>query len=66
MKTEYIVGELKRVEKVKPDPLNLLANTDVGNNIDEIPAEFSRYLFYSVETRKEQQIWPTKQTFKNR
>lgn len=27
-----IAGGLVRVEKVKPDPLNLLVNTDVGSN----------------------------------
>ena len=29
-------GELIRVEKVKPDPLNLLANTDVGSKNSDL------------------------------
>ena len=44
---------LARVEKVKPDPLNLLVNTDVGKQINIVMmkmfAEPSRHLFYYSE-----------------
>jgi hypothetical protein len=46
-KIEYIAGGLLGVEKVKPDPLNLLANTDVGSMwINKIPAGFSRNFLF--------------------
>ena len=52
-KTEYVAGGLLRVEKVKPDPLNLLVNTDVGKQINIVMmkmfAEPSRHLFYCSE-----------------
>ena len=42
-----------RVEKVKPDPLNLLVNTDVGKQINivmiKMLTELSRHLFYYSE-----------------
>jgi len=32
----HIAGELFAVEKVKPDPLNLLVNTSVGSDISSV------------------------------
>ncbi|EFI69755.1 hypothetical protein BFZC1_05453 [Lysinibacillus fusiformis ZC1] len=45
-----IAGGLIRVEKVKPDPLNLLVNTDVGSNKHRFSDE---RLFSCIFTQKE-------------
>ena len=54
LKTGYIAGGLLRVEKVKPDPLNLLVNTDEGKQkLIKDACLISESIFFIIQRRSE-------------
>jgi hypothetical protein len=48
-KKEYRTGGLERVEKAKPDPLNLTVKTDVGSKSDHDATRKRGAFFYARE-----------------
>lgn len=57
-------GDSFRVEKVKPDPLNLLVNTDVGSNSHLFTDErlFCVFFLHEKEPFLQAYVHPTRRT----